>query len=75
MLDRLESALGSREPALAELVRELRWRCCDEPLVEEGRQETYATMESHLEALADDAARPRGADGRARRRARSRWRR
>ena len=56
VLDRLESALGSREPALAELVRELRWRCCDEPLVEEGRQETYATMESHLEALANDAA-------------------
>ena len=55
VLDRLESALGSREPALAELVRELRWRCCDEPLVEEGRQETYAAMESHLEALAHDA--------------------
>ena len=54
VLDRLESALGSREPALAELVRELRWRCCDEPVVEEARQETYATMASHLEALADD---------------------
>ena len=37
VLDRLESALGSREPALAELVRELRWRCCDEPLVEAAR--------------------------------------
>ena len=55
VLDRLEGALGSREPALAELVRELRWRRCDEPLVEEGRQETYAAMESHLEALAHDA--------------------
>jgi acetyl/propionyl-CoA carboxylase alpha subunit/acetyl-CoA carboxylase carboxyltransferase component len=55
VLDRLESALGPREPALAEFVRELRWRCCDEPLVEEGRQETYAAMESHLEALAHDA--------------------
>jgi acetyl/propionyl-CoA carboxylase alpha subunit/acetyl-CoA carboxylase carboxyltransferase component len=55
VLDRLESALGPREPALAELVRELRWRCCDEPLVEEGRQETYAAMESHLEALANEA--------------------
>jgi acetyl/propionyl-CoA carboxylase alpha subunit/acetyl-CoA carboxylase carboxyltransferase component len=60
VLDRLESALGSREPALAELVRELRWHCCDGPLVEEGRQETYATMESHLEALAED---PDRADG------------
>jgi acetyl/propionyl-CoA carboxylase alpha subunit/acetyl-CoA carboxylase carboxyltransferase component len=58
VLDRLESALGSREPALAELVRELRWRCCDEPLVEAARQETYATMADHLAALADDPGRP-----------------
>jgi acetyl/propionyl-CoA carboxylase alpha subunit/acetyl-CoA carboxylase carboxyltransferase component len=57
VLDRLESALGPREPALAELVRELRWRCCDEPLVEAARQETYATMTAHLAALAEDPAR------------------
>ena len=69
VLDRLESALGSREPALAELVRELRWRCCDEPMVEAARQETYAAMADHLAALAEDPrrARPRRADGRARR--------
>ncbi len=54
VLDRLESALGSREPGLAEQVRELRWRCCDEPLVEAGRQETYAAMTEHLAALAED---------------------
>ena len=39
------------------MVRELRWRCCDEPLVEATRQETYATMEEHLEALAEDPGR------------------
>ncbi len=58
LLGRLESALSAREPALAELVRELRWRCCDEPLVETARQETLAEMEGHLEALADDPSRP-----------------
>jgi len=58
VLDRLESALGPREPALAELVRELRWRCCDEPLVEAARQETYEAMARHLEALAEDPRRP-----------------
>ena len=58
VLDRLESALGSREPALAELVRELRWRCCDEPMVEAARQETYAAMADHLAALAEDPRRP-----------------
>ena len=57
VLDRLESALGSREPALAELVRELRWRCCDEPMVEAARQETYAAMADHLAALAEDPRR------------------
>ena len=58
VLDRLESALGAREPALAELVRELRWRCCDEPLVETARQQTYETMAGHLAALAEDPRRP-----------------
>ena len=54
MLDRLEAALAPREPALAELARELRWRTCDEPLVEAAREETYALMEQHLAALAED---------------------
>jgi acetyl/propionyl-CoA carboxylase alpha subunit/acetyl-CoA carboxylase carboxyltransferase component len=57
VLDRLESALGAREPAVAELVRELRWRCCDEPLVETARQETLAEMARHLAALAEEPGR------------------
>jgi len=54
VLDRLESALAPREPALAELARELRWRAFDEPLVDAAREETYAVMEQHLAALAED---------------------
>ena len=54
VLDRLEAALAPREPALAELARELRWRTSDAPLVEAARQETYAEMQSHLAALAED---------------------
>jgi acetyl/propionyl-CoA carboxylase alpha subunit/acetyl-CoA carboxylase carboxyltransferase component len=57
VLDRLEAALAPREPALAELARELRWRTCDEPLVHDSRDETYALMEQHVAALADDPAR------------------
>ncbi len=45
VLDRLEAALAPREPALAELARELRWRTSDAPLVEAARQETYAEMQ------------------------------
>jgi acetyl/propionyl-CoA carboxylase alpha subunit/acetyl-CoA carboxylase carboxyltransferase component len=57
MLDRLETALAPREPALAELARELRWRLCDEPRLHAGRDETYTVMERHLAALADDPGR------------------
>ena len=57
VLDRLEAALAPREPALAELARELRWRTCDAPLVNATRDETYAQMEAHVAALADDPER------------------
>jgi acetyl/propionyl-CoA carboxylase alpha subunit/acetyl-CoA carboxylase carboxyltransferase component len=58
VLDRLESTLLRREPGLAELARELRWRTCDEPLVEAAREETAVAMEAHLAALAEEPARP-----------------
>ena len=57
VLDRLEATLARREPALAELARELRWRSCDEPLVEAAREETAVAMEAHLAALAEDPER------------------
>ncbi len=53
VLDRLEDTLSAREPALAELARELRWTAFDRPLVEATREETYAEMDEHLRALAD----------------------
>ena len=52
VLDRLEAALAPREPALAELARELRWRSLDRPAVEAAREETYAEARAHLDALA-----------------------
>jgi acetyl/propionyl-CoA carboxylase alpha subunit/acetyl-CoA carboxylase carboxyltransferase component len=53
VLDRLEAALAPREPALAELAREVRWRCCDEPGLTAGREATYDEMAGHLDALAE----------------------
>jgi acetyl/propionyl-CoA carboxylase alpha subunit/acetyl-CoA carboxylase carboxyltransferase component len=52
VLDRLEAALAATEPGLAELAREVRWRCCDQPVAEEGRQEVYADADEHIAALA-----------------------
>ena len=59
VLDRLEAALAPREPALAELARELRWRTCDRPAVEAAREDTYAEAREHLAALVE---RPDAAD-------------
>jgi acetyl/propionyl-CoA carboxylase alpha subunit/acetyl-CoA carboxylase carboxyltransferase component len=56
VLDRLEAALAPREPALAELARELRWRSLDRPAVEAAREETYAEAREHLAALAQGSA-------------------
>jgi acetyl/propionyl-CoA carboxylase alpha subunit/acetyl-CoA carboxylase carboxyltransferase component len=55
VLDRLEATLGPREPALAELAREVRWRCCDAPALAAGREATYTEMAAHVGALAEAA--------------------
>ncbi len=52
VLDRLEAALAATEPGLAELAREVRWRCCDQPMLEDAREELYASVDRHLTALA-----------------------
>ena len=57
-LDRFEATLDPREPALAELAREVRWRCCDEPALAAARERTYAEMAGHLAALGGDADGP-----------------
>ncbi len=53
VLDRLEASLAPREPALAELTREVRWRCIDEPGLAGGREAVFEEMTEHLAALAD----------------------
>ena len=57
VLDRLEATLVRREPGIAELARELRWRTCDEPLVAASREVTAVAMEGHVVALAEEPAR------------------
>jgi acetyl/propionyl-CoA carboxylase alpha subunit/acetyl-CoA carboxylase carboxyltransferase component len=52
VLDRFEAALAPSEPGLAELAREVRWRCCDQPMIEEAREDVYAVIDQHLAALA-----------------------
>ena len=53
VLDRLEASLAPREPALAELTREVRWRCIDEPGLAGTRETVLDEMAGHLTALAD----------------------
>ncbi len=55
VLDRVEATLAPREPAIAELAREVRWRCCDAPALDAAREGVYDEMAEHLEALADGA--------------------
>ena len=66
LLDRLIDTSEGRDQVLADLAREVRFRYFDEPLIEAARQETYAEMERHLDALVADpgARRPRPADRR-----------
>ena len=64
VLDRLETALAPREPALAELTREVRWRCIDAPALAGARESR----------LRGDDRPPGGARRRRRRRAHDRAR-
>ena len=52
-------AAHARGPGLADLARELRWRRGDCPLIEQAREQDYAVVDEHLNALAED---PSGAD-------------
>ena len=56
-LDRLVGAMEGRDPVVADLAREVRFRYFDEPLIAETRDRTYAAMDRHLDALADDPER------------------
>ncbi len=56
-LDALVAAVEGRDPVLADLARETRFRYYDEPLIAEAREQTYAEMGAHIEALAEDPER------------------
>ena len=58
VLDRLVAAPEGRDPVLADLAREVRFRYFDEPVIAAARERVYAEMEAHLAALAADPARP-----------------
>ena len=56
-LDRLALVMEGRDAILADLAREVRFRCFDEPVIEAARASVYGEMERHLDALAADPGR------------------
>ena len=57
VLDRLAAALDRRDPVLADLAREVRFRYFEEPVIAEARERVYAEMEEHVAALTSDPER------------------
>jgi len=57
VLDRLAVALEGRDPVIADLAREVRFRYYDEPVIADARERVYKRMEQHVAALV------RGPDG------------
>ena len=51
VLDRLAIALDGRDPVVADLAREVRFRYFDEPVIAEARERVYAEMEQHIAAI------------------------
>ncbi len=58
VLDHLIEATRAREPVVADLARELRFRAFDEPILEQVAAEVYARAEADLVALADEPDEP-----------------
>ncbi len=57
-LDRLAVALEGRDPVVADLAREVRFRYFDEPVIVEARERVYAEMERQVAALTSEPERP-----------------
>ncbi len=57
-LGRLGTAAEGRAPAIADLVRQVRYRYYDEPVIVAARETAYAVAERHLDALASAPERP-----------------
>jgi acetyl/propionyl-CoA carboxylase alpha subunit/acetyl-CoA carboxylase carboxyltransferase component len=62
VLDRLVVATEGRDPELAQLAREVRYRYYDEPIIESARTAVYDEAERHLAALAADPQRSDATD-------------
>ena len=58
VLDRLATALEGRDPVVADLASEVRFRYFDEPVIAEARERVYAEMEKHVAALTREPGRP-----------------
>ncbi len=58
VLDHLIEATRAREPVVADLARELRFRAFDEPILEQAAAEVYARAEADLVALAAEPDEP-----------------
>ena len=58
VLDRVTIALEGRDPVVADLAREVRFRYFDEPLIAEARERVYAKIEGHVAALTSQPERP-----------------
>jgi acetyl/propionyl-CoA carboxylase alpha subunit/acetyl-CoA carboxylase carboxyltransferase component len=56
-LDRVVTAMEGRDPVLADLAREVRFRYFDDRVIAAARAQVYADAEAHLDALAADPAR------------------
>ncbi|MGZ6674636.1 MAG: hypothetical protein ACXVFM_20040, partial [Solirubrobacteraceae bacterium] len=57
-LDRLVAASDGRDPVVADLAREVRYRYFDAPVIAAATDRVYAEMAEHVAALAEDPARP-----------------
>ena len=57
-LDGLAAATDGRDPVVADLARQVRFACFDEPVIAAARTEVYAAADADLEALAEDPERP-----------------
>ena len=57
VLDRLAIALEGRDPVVADLAREVRFRYFDEPVIAEARERVYAEIERQIAALTSEPAR------------------
>lgn len=58
VLDRLAIAFEGRDPVVADLAREVRFRYYDEPVIADARERVYARMEQHVAALVSRPDRP-----------------